>query len=214
MASLQIGVCNGHPVIIDVPASGLLPINYREVELRYDFYKDAPESYRPLKFINGRPGQYGKTWGPYLPGQAGYPGTDKADWMYPYMESEAAALVALGVASYYEGRPVDVDHRGRPALNLSLAFFSFTSKTPGHATFSITTSSSVRGETARLYRVAAGGQFDPDDAILCASTPTSPLTTYQMTAVAPAGVWDFYAVPVSLGGQVGIRSGPITVTVT
>lgn len=110
MSSLQIGVCNGIPVVIDVPEGGLLPINYKVVELRYDFYKDAPSSYRPYKFVNRfwwSPSRW-KTWHTRN-------GPDKAGWLYPYMAAEADALVALNLAYYYVGPPVDVDHRGRPA---------------------------------------------------------------------------------------------------
>ncbi len=109
MPDLQIGVCNGQPVIIDVPASGLIPIVYKKVILDFDFHKDAPPEYRPFSFVN-RPQSSPRNHKPWKPNPPA-----KAGWLYNFMEAEAAALVALGVAHYYVGPSIDVDHRGRPA---------------------------------------------------------------------------------------------------
>jgi len=110
--NVQVGVCNSLPVVVTIPGTGLLPINYKYVKMLHTFYKDAPADFIPYRFIN-RPafGPYSRMWQQGLqPYMAGYQfSTDEAGWVYPQFDMIADRLVAMGVAqevvSPYAGMP-------------------------------------------------------------------------------------------------------------
>lgn len=113
---VQVGTCNSLPVVVTVPATGMLPINFKVVKLAHTFYKDAPADFYPYRFVpRPRTPPYSRPWQQGL--QSGMAGaqtaTDEAGRVYPYFDFLADKLIALGVAQYVTGPVFDIDARGR-----------------------------------------------------------------------------------------------------